>query len=215
MPKLHEIQPLLGRASPRNWIIKLHKDLFTIENNIVRYAAHYPTELSDLELLVLALEDRRFFRHIGFDLVSAVREIVRAATFQKHGGASTIDMQFVRTATGYRKKTLTRKLYEALLALIVQYRHNKIVILRSYLNCAFFGSHLYGLRKVAKAVFDKDPTQLSFDESAFIAAMLVYPRPMRPSERWRSAVERRASYGKMVYVSNKDSLKKLPGGETL
>jgi membrane peptidoglycan carboxypeptidase len=92
-----------------------------------------PDPLTDFEILVLILEDRRYFEHHGIDIRSSIREIRRAVTLHRYGGASTIDMQFVRTATDYRQKTLRRKLYEMLLAWIIQYRYNKFEILRSYL----------------------------------------------------------------------------------
>jgi membrane peptidoglycan carboxypeptidase len=65
------------------------------------------------------------------------------------------------------------------------------------------------------AVYGKSSHQLSLEESAFIAAMLVYPKPLKATHAWRSAVERRAHYGKLIYISNKERLKKLPGGEVL
>jgi penicillin-binding protein 1A len=50
-----------------------------------------------LEVLVVLLEDWRYFEHRGIDWRSVLREGLKAISFQKHGGASTIDMQFVRT----------------------------------------------------------------------------------------------------------------------
>ena len=68
-------------------------------------------ELNDLCYFVMALEDRRFFRHCGFDFFSFVREVFKAACKKKHGGASTIDMQLVRTITGFKDLTLYRNLF--------------------------------------------------------------------------------------------------------
>jgi monofunctional biosynthetic peptidoglycan transglycosylase len=131
-------------------------------------------------------------------------------TFRRHGGASTIDMQFVRTATGYRQKTLRRKIYEIILAVVIQFRYNKIVILRSYLACAFFGSHLKGAHKAAKKMYGVDANELSVDEAAIVAAMLVYPRPLSPTPQWQTKVQRRADYGKRIYIANKQRFDQLP-----
>ncbi len=52
--------------------------------------------------MTIAIEDRRFFYHPGVDVLSILRETIKALKGRKHGGASTIDMQFVRTVTGYQ-----------------------------------------------------------------------------------------------------------------
>ena len=67
--------------------------------------------------MTIVLEDRRFFKHYGVDLHSVLREVSKALTLRRHGGFSTIDMQFVRTITGFRQHTIRRKVYEIVLAL--------------------------------------------------------------------------------------------------
>ena len=119
-------------------------------------------------------------------------------------------MQFVRTSTGYKERTLGRKFYETFLAVIIQFRYSKIVILRSYLACAYFGSHLRGVKAAAKKVFGKNANELSIEEAAFIAAMLVYPRPFHPTAQWESRVQRRADYGQRIYVANKERFDQVP-----
>src|SRR4051794_3820061 len=120
----------------RRALIRINQDLFLVQRKISLQVVFdlYPLSLSDFEILVLALEDRRFFTHHGVDLVSVLREFLKALAFRSHGGASTIDMQFVRTATDYRDLTLRRKCYEMLLAWIIQFRYDKLEIFRSYLN---------------------------------------------------------------------------------
>lgn len=210
MEPLYKQKPKLDVFKPRQALLQLHTDLFNIHFRIDQFSAYYPSQLSNLEKLTLILEDRRFLSHHGFDVKSALREIFRAMSFQKHGGASTIDMQFVRTCTGYRERTLSRKLYEILLSILIQFRYSKIVILRSYLNCAFYGSGLNGADAASKKIFQKHKDQLSVSESSFLAAMLVYPRPLEPTPQWLSKVERRARYGERCYITNKQRFEKLP-----
>lgn len=210
MKPLHEQEPKFRIPRFRAALIKVHADLLEIDRYIQRYSAYYPTSLTLLERLVLILEDRRFLNHHGVDLRAGLREILRAITFRRHGGASTIDMQFVRTVTGYKEKTFRRKLYEIFLATIIQFRYSKIIILRSYLACAFFGSHLKGARAAARKMFNTRADELTLDQCAVIAAMLVYPRPMNPPSEWHSRIERRASYGKRIYIANKERFDKLP-----
>lgn len=201
----------LQSFSIRNALICIHKDLFRIHRRILSYSDSCPEELTNLEKMILVLEDRRFFDHVGVDTISSVREVMRALTFQRHGGASTIDMQFVRTATGYKSRKISRKLYEIFLAIIMQYRYTKIVILRSYISCAFFGSHLVGASRASNAIWGKDPEVLDLDQAAFLAAMLVYPRPKSDNSIWEARVQRRANYGMAVYRANKKRFEKLPG----
>ncbi|MDR3572032.1 MAG: transglycosylase domain-containing protein [Candidatus Pacebacteria bacterium] len=205
-----ELLPRLRPFGPRAALLKLHSDLFIVHSRVQPYAQYYPPEMTNLEKLVVALEDRRFLNHAGVDLISVVREVGRAVSFKRHGGASTIDMQFVRTATGYRKPTAWRKFYEMLLAYFIQYRYSKITILRSYLDCAFFGSHLIGARRAAQSMFSADYRELTIEQAAMLAAMLVYPRPLEGGETWLAKVRRRSDYGMRVYIANKKRFDQLP-----
>jgi membrane carboxypeptidase/penicillin-binding protein len=165
--------------------------------------------------MVLISEDRRFFRHNGIDYLCWAREIFRAMTFRKFGGASTIDMQFVRTATGYYDRTIRRKAYEMLLAWLIQYKYSKIQILRYYLKIAFFGSHLYGVERTSHRVFSKHEIDLTLEEAADIASMLVYPRPKEPTERWAAQVHRRSKYIMSAYPRFKQRFEQLPSWEAI
>lgn len=174
----------------------LHRDLMIVSMP-VHYSKH--DDLSPLEIMILLLEDRRYFQHRGIDWRSCVRETVKLCTLQKYGGASTIDMQFVRTRTGYKDKTIKRKLYEMLLARLLQSRMSKIAILRGYLNIVYLGSGISGVETASQKVFDKDPYDLTLYEMSNVAAMMVYPRPRTPTSAWQKKVERRAQYGLNLY----------------
>lgn len=162
------------------------------------------------EKMILILEDRRFFKHYGIDLISVGREILRAALLRRHGGASTIDMQWVRTITEYKDYTLRRKFYEMILALIIQQRYKKSTIFRSYMRIAYLGHRIKGIEDASMTVFGKNVDQLNFDESAEIAAMFVYPRPSVPTPRWSFKLERRKSYAKFLYPRYEKRFDKLP-----
>jgi len=197
---------LPGWAKPARWTAKLQSDLSRIDQS-VRPLPHSPTaKLTALELMTIALEDRRFFYHRGVDVPSIIRETVKALTGRKHGGASTIDMQFVRTVTGFRAPTITRKLYEGFLALAIQPRHKKLEILRSYLACAYFGSGLIGANAAARTTFNKDADRLSIEEASLISAMLAYPRPLHALPRWEQRARRRAAYAVTVFAGRKRRL---------
>lgn len=197
----------LKLPSLKRWLVGVHMDLLAIHRHVPSDV--YPESLTNLEKLVLVLEDRRFFDHSGSDYRSLGREVFRFLTFQRHGGASTIDMQFVRTVTGRKERTLSRKMYEMFLSRIIQYRYSKVRMLRGYLDCAFFGSHLYGSRSASQNIYGKQPDDLDVDEAAVIASMLVYPKPLESTAKWRANVSRRADYGKIVYVRLKQKFDKI------
>ena len=193
-------------ARPPAWLARLRSDLSRIHENVRPLPNSPAIALTALELMTIALEDRRFFSHPGIDLPSIARETIRALRGRKHGGASTIDMQFVRTVTGFKAPTMGRKIYEAFLALMIQSRHNKVEILRSYLACAFFGPGLIGANAAAQRVFNKNADRLSIEEASFISAMLAYPRPLHELPRWEQRARRRAAYAVAVFAKRKGRL---------
>ncbi len=194
---------LLDWTRPSTWLAQLRSNLSRIHENVRPLPRSPAVALTPLELMTIAIEDRRFFYHPGVDVPSIVRETIKALTGRKHGGASTIDMQFVRTVTGFREATLKRKIYEAFLALVIQFRYRKLEILRSYLDCAYFGSGLIGANSAAQKIFNKDADQLSLEEASLIGAMLAYPRPLDGLPRWELRARRRAAYAVAVFASRK------------
>ena len=190
-------------ARPATWFARLRSDLSRIDQNVRATQLASAPALTALELMTIALEDRRFFSHPGVDARSVLREMLRMLAGRKHGGASTIDMQFVRTVTGFREPTAKRKVYEAFLALAIQFRHKKLEILRSYLTCAYFGSGLIGADAAAQRIFNKKADRLSLDEAALISAMLAYPRPLDGLPRWEQRARRRAAYAVTVFARRK------------
>lgn len=185
----------------RNFLITINQDLFSIKEKIEEIS--YTQIISDddydeLHYLVMALEDRRFLKHCGVDFRSILRECRNFLLSNKFGGASTIDMQMVRTITGFKERTLYRKLYESILAFIVNFKFSKKQIIDCYLNNAFFGSHLYGIEKATQKCFGKYISQLTFDEKAQLAAMLQRPRPQYPSAEWQEKILKRARYAQII-----------------
>jgi membrane peptidoglycan carboxypeptidase len=194
---------------PRRLLVRIHLDLLKIDRCVVRWA-EFPDYLDMIEVMVLVSEDRRFFRHNGVDWWSIGRVLFGVLKLNPYGGASTIDMQFVRTATGFYDRSLRRKLYEMLLARIIQYRYSKIQILRSYLSIAFFGSGIYGVDKASVAALGISRYGINEVGAAIVASMLVYPRPLVPDQRWVGKISRRSNYLLSLYPSIKQRFEKLP-----
>jgi membrane peptidoglycan carboxypeptidase len=199
------MRPRLGLPSFRRFLLDLHDDLLRIHDQVDTYSWCWPERLTEFERIVLVLEDRRFFRHSGVDLKGILRELSRIFIFRKPRGASTIDMQFVRTATRRYERSLKRKMREILLAYLIQYRYPKLVILRSYLKIAYFGTGLRGAQSATSDYLD----DISEMPAALLAAHLVYPRPRTPTEAWERKVLRRANYIHSIYVRRKKRFEKL------
>lgn len=178
--------------SIKSKLIHLNNELDLLYKN---YHEWYSFDrLTPFELYVLLLEDRRYFQHSGLDIRSIAREFIRMITLQRYGGASTIEMQFVRTVNNRKELTLRRKIREMVIAFLINFHFNKMAVLRSYLNIAFFGSGLIGCEAASNQLFGRGTSDLTDAEAATLAAMLVAPRPLTPSPQWSQRVERRAQY---------------------
>nr|WP_299243683.1 biosynthetic peptidoglycan transglycosylase [uncultured Halomonas sp.] len=134
-------------------------------------------DTSKLETHVIALEDRRFYKHKGFDIKCIPRILKQIMTCQKIGGMSTIEQQYVRTYINRRERTLGRKTHEIIISWLLSHRSEKRSILITYLSVAYFGYKLNGCDCAANFVFGKNAAELKLEESAFLASLLVYPLP--------------------------------------
>ncbi len=178
--------------SIKRWLLHLNLDLVSIEE---KSHESYSSSLSHFEKLVIVLEDRRFLHHNGIDWRSLLRILTLQVLGKRKGGASTIEMQYVRTVLGNREITISRKVGEMIRAWLLNFRQSKKTTLESYLDCAFFGSRLHGARSASLSIYGCDPSRLSSEQAACLAAMLVYPRPLHPDTNWEKRVLTRAKYG--------------------
>ncbi|MCZ6782212.1 MAG: monofunctional biosynthetic peptidoglycan transglycosylase [Proteobacteria bacterium] len=126
-------------------------------------------------------EDNHFLHHHGFDL-EAVGGVLRARLAEKKrvSGASTISQQLAKNLWLSRKRSLWRKLQEAMLALQLEAFLSKERILEIYLNVAEFGSGIYGVEAAARQYYDKAAIDLDLGEAAHLAAALPRPRSWHP-----------------------------------
>lgn len=130
---------------------------------------------------VIAVEDRRFFDHDGFDPIriagSALHDLRVGEAAQ---GGSTITQQLARQSVG-RQKTLRRKLKELLFAAQLERHFTKNEILELYLNKVYFGDGLYGAEAAARGFFGKPAAKLSLPEAALLAGLLKAPSNYAPT----------------------------------
>ncbi len=142
---------------------------------------------------VLAAEDVRFYDHYGLDL----RGIARAVWVDIHAqraaeGASTLTQQLARNFFLTPRRTLSRKVQEALIALVIERRLSKDAILELYLNEVYLGragaTNVVGIGEAARTFFDKRAADLTLGEAATIAGIIRAPNassPLRSPDRAR------------------------------
>jgi membrane peptidoglycan carboxypeptidase len=144
--------------------------------------------------LVLVAEDKRFFSHLGVDFTALARALFGFLRGRPKGGASTIEMQLVRTVTNQRQRTLMRKVREMLLAFRLCRIASKNEILAAYLRQAYFGELIEGVEAAARALFKRPLQECCSARKAILAAALVYPIPNRRTPRWYRQLFRRARW---------------------
>ena len=125
---------------------------------------------------VIDTEDRRFYKHSGFDFIGFSRAMgVNLVKRRYAQGASTITQQVAKNLFLTREKSLKRKVQEFLLARWLEKHFSKKQILEIYLNRVFFGSGAYGINTAAKRFFNKQAKDLNLHEAAILAGALKAP----------------------------------------
>ncbi len=146
----------------------------------------------DLQNAFVALEDKRFFKHKGYDVVriagAAVKNLKSGGVRE---GASTITQQLVKNTHLSGERTLSRKLNEIALAIDLEKKYSKSEILCMYLSVIYFGSGAYGVKDAARTFFDKSPAELTLAECATLAGIVKNPAGYSPKNHPEKCVERR------------------------
>ena len=125
---------------------------------------------------VVLIEDKRFYNHFGLDIKGIVRAIFYNIKEGRYAqGASTITQQLSKLIFLDSKKTLSRKMRELIIAFYLEYKFTKEDILTMYLNRAYFGSGLYGVKAASRRYFSNSPENLNLAESAILAGTLKAP----------------------------------------
>lgn len=140
---------------------------------------------------VIAVEDTRFYKHKGFDLIGIARAVlvnVEAGEIQE--GASTITQQTVKNLFLTSDQTFTRKAEELILSMNMEKEFKKDKILEIYLNVIYYGSNFYGIYDAAHGYFDKEPADLTIAECAMLAGLPNAPSLYSPYVDFRLAKQR-------------------------
>jgi membrane peptidoglycan carboxypeptidase len=150
-----------------------------------------------MEIAVLVCEDGGFFRHGGFDfraIEMALKDDIKAGRFVR--GASTISMQLAKNLYLGKEKTLSRKVEEALLTMLLESKLSKNDLLEIYLNIVELGPGIYGIEQAADYYFDESAKQLSLGQALYLASILPDPTRThfepdgRISPRWGEYIKK-------------------------
>ena len=162
---------------------------FFVEQRIdVPLAQVSPTMVEAL----LAVEDKRFFRHHGLDpirIAAAAWNNVRAGRIVE--GGSTLTQQLARAGQVTPRRTFERKLREAMVASRLEQRYSKEELLEAYLNTVYFGEGFYGVEAASRGYFGKSAAALSAAEAALLAAVVRLPSHDSPGVSPQRAEDRR------------------------
>ncbi|HEX7839920.1 MAG TPA: biosynthetic peptidoglycan transglycosylase, partial [Kofleriaceae bacterium] len=134
----------------------------------------------------VSAEDARFYDHAGFDLDQIAKSLeIDLREHRPARGGSTISQQLIKNAFLSARRSVDRKLQEAILTWRLEARLDKHQILERYLNVIELGPRIYGLSAAARHWFGATPRELSIRQAAFLAALTSEPSSM--SHRVRRA----------------------------
>ncbi len=161
----------------------------TNERRELAKLSEFPKALIDA---IVAVEDSQFWKHRGVSPRAVARAVwanLRAGRYAQ--GGSTITMQLARNAFLTQKKTFSRKIQEALLAVQIEQHLTKEQIMETYLNEVYFGSGAYGAKTAARVYFNKNLNQLTLSECALLAGLIRRPSVYSPHDNMELALRRR------------------------
>ncbi len=136
---------------------------------------------------ILAIEDARFYQHGGVDYLGVIRAGLANVGEARSQGASTITMQVARNFYLSTEKTMTRKIYEILLALKIESALSKEQILEIYMNQIFLGHKAYGFAAASEVYFGKPLKDITVAEAAMLAGLPKAPSAYNPINNPRRA----------------------------
>jgi penicillin-binding protein 1A len=141
----------------------------------------------------IAIEDRRFYTHLGIDAFAIMRALTRNATAGATvEGGSTLTQQLAKNLFLTQERTVSRKIQEAILAFWLEQKYSKEQILELYLNRVYFGSGAYGIEAAARKYFGHGAKSLTLPEAAMLAGLMKAPSKLAPNRNPAGAKERAA-----------------------
>ncbi|MFC3067948.1 transglycosylase domain-containing protein [Phenylobacterium soli] len=175
--KLYEVkrQPSVSYLDRSGGLISVRGSQYAPPVDLDKLPAYVPKAF-------IAIEDRWFYWHFGFNPWGIARSVAYNATH--HGGplrgGSTITQQLARNLFLTPSQTYRRKVQELILAVWLEAKFSKKQILELYLNRVYFGAGAYGIEAASQRYFNKPASQLTLGESALLAGMMKGPSRYSP-----------------------------------
>ncbi|NLO52904.1 MAG: penicillin-binding protein 1B [Gammaproteobacteria bacterium] len=145
---------------------------------------------------LIAVEDRDFYTHHGVSLKSIARALwVNTSSGSLRQGGSTLTQQLVKNFFLSNERTLTRKVTEALMSILIEVHYNKEEILEAYLNEVFLGQDgqraVHGFGLASQYFFSQPLAELKLHQVALLVGMVKGPSYYNPRRQPERALERR------------------------
>src|SRR3989454_1475729 len=140
---------------------------------------------------ILAVEDTRFYDHIGIDPIRIIGATWKNLTTERVEGGSTLTQQLAKNLFLSREQTIKRKVNEWALALQIERYYTKNQIMELYANHIFLGANAYGVEAGAETYFGKQAKDLTLGEAALLAGVPKAPSDYSPTSNPTRANERR------------------------
>jgi len=154
------------------------------------YATYNEIPVSIIEG-VIAMEDTKFFEHKGVNPDAILRAIIKDIKARKFvEGGSTITQQLIKNIFLTRKKTISRKIKEVILAIKIEKALSKEQILERYLNIISYGNNYLGVKTAAQGYFKKNLNELTLKEAAILVAIPNAPSYYNPRKHYDRALKR-------------------------
>ena len=168
---------------------------FALEKRIPLKYEEIPANMKNA---ILAVEDARFYDHVGIDPIRILGATWKNLTTEKAEGGSTLTQQLAKNLfitkeenRGKNIETIKRKMNEWVLALQIERYYTKNQILELYANHIFLGANAYGVEAGAETYFGKQAKDLTLEEAALLAGIPKAPGEYSPTANMQRAKERR------------------------
>lgn len=140
---------------------------------------------------VISVEDHRFYKHKGFDVIAIGRAVVNDIKAMDYvEGGSTISQQLAKNMYFTNEKKITRKIAEIFMALEIEKNYEKDEILELYLNTSYFGDGYYTLKEASRGYFNKEPNEMTDYECTLLAGIPNAPSIYAPTKNPELAKQR-------------------------
>lgn len=144
-----------------------------------------------LKNAVLAIEDARFYDHVGIDPIRIIGAAFKNLRTGSREGGSTLTQQLAKNLFLSKEQTFKRKLNEWLVALQIERYYTKNQIIELYINHVFLGAGSYGFEAASETYFGKQAKDLTMEEAALLAGIPKAPGEYSPTVHPAEAKERR------------------------